>query len=35
MTNLVLPTQPYNNIKLYSKGGTAKVTNLKVYKLGM
>lgn len=35
MTNLVFPTQPYNNIKLYSKGGTAKVMNLKVYKLGM
>lgn len=35
MTNLVFPTQPYNNIKLYSKGGTAKVMNLKIYKLGM
>lgn len=35
MTNLAFPTQPYNNIKLYSKGGTAKVMNLKVYKLGM
>ena len=35
MTNLVFPTQPYNNIKLYSKGGTAKVMNLKAYKLGM
>ncbi len=35
MTNLVFPTQPYNNIKVYGEGGTAKVSNMNVYKLGL
>ncbi len=33
MTNLVFPTTPYNNIKVYAEGGKAEVKNLKAYKL--
>lgn len=33
MTNLVFPTTPYNNIKVYAEGGKSEVKNLKVYKL--
>ena len=35
MTNLVFPTTPYNNIKVYAEGGKAEVKNMKVYKLGL
>lgn len=35
MTNLVFPTLPYNNIKVYGEGGTAKVSDMNVYKLGL
>lgn len=35
MTNLVFPTLPYNNIKVYAEGGKASVKNLKLYKLGL
>ena len=35
MTNLVFPTLPYNNIKVYAEGGKAKVRNLTLYKLGL
>ena len=35
MTNLVFPTAPYNNIKVYAEGGKAEVNNLKAYKLGL
>ena len=33
MTNLVFPTTPYNNVKVYAEGGKSEVKNLKVYKL--
>ena len=33
MTNLVFPTEPYNRISFYAKGGTYTVTSLTVYKL--
>ena len=33
MTNLVFPTTPYNNIKVYAEGGKAEMKNLKAYKL--
>ena len=35
MTNLVFPTAPYNNIKVYAEGGKAEVKNTKLYKLGL
>ena len=35
MTNLVFPTAPYNNIKVYAEGGKSEVKNMKVYKLGL
>lgn len=35
MTNLVFPTEPYNNIRFYSNGGKAKIANTKLYKLGL
>ncbi len=35
MTNLVFPTEPYNSIKLYGKGGKAEFKSMKVYKLGL
>jgi len=33
MTNLVFPTEPYDRISFYAKGGTYNVTSLTVYKL--
>lgn len=35
MTNLVFPTEPYNHISFYSKGGSFKVDSFTVYKLGL
>ncbi len=35
MTNLVFPTQPYNNVKVYAEGGTAQLKNVNFYKLGL
>lgn len=35
MTNLVFPTAPYNNIKVYAEGGKSEVKNMKAYKLGL
>ena len=35
MTNLVFPVAPYENVKLYTKGGKAEFKNLKVHKLGL
>ncbi len=35
MTNLVFPTQPYNSLRFYTEGGSAKVENMKIYKLGL
>ena len=33
MTNIVFPSEPYNNISFYSKGGSYKVNSFVVYKL--
>lgn len=33
MTNLVFPTEPYNRLSFYSKGGKYDVTSLKVYRI--
>ena len=35
MTNLVFPVAPYENIKLYTKGGKADYQNIKVHKLAL
>ncbi len=35
MTNLVFPTQPYNNLKMYAEGGTARLNNVNIHKLGL
>lgn len=35
MTNLVFPTEPYNRMCFYSKGGVFNVDSLKVYRLGL
>ena len=35
MTNLVFPTEPYNALHFHAEGGSAKVENLKIYKLGL
>ena len=35
MTNLVFPVAPYENVKLYSKGGKAEFKNVKVHKLAL
>ena len=35
MTNLVFPTEPYNTLRIYTEGGEAQVSNMKVYKLGL
>lgn len=35
MTNLVFPTTPYNNIKVYAEGGEAEVKNMKVHSLAL
>jgi len=35
MTNLVFPTSPYNNMKIYAEGGNAKVNNVNIYSLGL
>lgn len=33
MTNLVFPSEPYNRIRFYAKGGSYTVSSFKVYKL--
>ena len=33
MTNLVFPTEPYSTLTLNADGGSAKISNLKVYSL--
>lgn len=33
MTNLVFPTEPYNRMSFYSKGGKYEVTSLKIYRI--
>lgn len=35
MTNLVFPIAPYENVKLYAKGGKAVYSNIKVHKLSL
>ena len=35
MTNLVFPSEPYNRISFYAKGGNYSVTSFTVYKLGL
>ena len=35
MTNLVFPVAPYENVKLYSKGGKAEFQNMKIHALGL
>lgn len=35
MTNLVFPTEPYNRMCFYSKGGTFSVDSFNVYRLGL
>ena len=35
MTNLVFPIEPYENVKLYTKGGKAEYNNIKVHKLAL
>ena len=35
MTNIVFPVAPYENVKLYSKGGKAEFKNVKVHKLAL
>ena len=35
MTNLVFPVAPYENMKLYTKGGKADFKNIKVHKLAL
>ena len=35
MTNLVFPTQPYNNVKVYAEGGKAQIDNARMYKLAV
>lgn len=35
MTNLVFPVAPYENVKLYSKGGKAELQNMKIHTLGL
>lgn len=35
MTNLVFPVAPYENVKLYAKGGKAEFKNIKIHKLGL
>jgi len=35
MTNLVFPSEPYNTINFYAKGGSYSVTSFTIYKLGL
>lgn len=35
MTNLVFPTEPYNRMSFYSKGGSYKVDTFSIYRLGL
>ncbi len=35
MTNLVFPTQPYNNLKFYTEGGASKFSNVKLHKIAL
>jgi len=35
MTNLIFPSEPYNRISFYAKGGSYNVTSFTTYKLGL
>ena len=35
MTNLIFPTEPYNRMCFYSKGGTFAVDSFSVHRLGL
>ena len=35
MTNLIFPSEPYNRISLYAKGGSYNITSFTVYTLGL
>ena len=35
MTNLVFPVAPYENVKLYTKGGKAEFGGIKLHKLSL
>lgn len=35
MTNLIFPTEPYNNLRFYSESGKATIENLAIYRLGL
>ena len=35
MTNLVFPTEAYNQLQFFAEGGNAQVSNMKMYKLGL
>ena len=35
MTNLVFPSEPYNRMCFYSKGGTFNVDSFNAYRLGL
>ena len=35
MTNLIFPTEVYNQLRLYTEGGTAQVKGLKIHRLAI
>lgn len=35
MTNLIFPTEPYNNLRFYTANGEVNVENLSIYRLGL
>ena len=35
MTNLIFPSEPYNRISFYAKGGSYNVVSFTTYKLGL
>lgn len=35
MTNLVFPTEPYNNVRFYSEGDETQFSNINIYRLGL
>lgn len=35
MTNLIFPTETYNTLRFYSKGGSADIANFRIHRLGL
>ena len=35
MTNLVFPTEVYDNLRFFAEGGEAQVNNLNIHQLGL